>query len=203
MLNLVRRITEYINTLPITVRVKCVDYFSDNGFLRNEELELCSRLLSECPDMALLIFAIEKKISRTPLGIKSVYTVPMCMLLIMSSEYSVAYFKFVFIPDNMIKKCWQCLEAILMTVKPELQCWLNGVKDKRSYLGFTTVHRKSRQDQPYPEGLPHNLMSRGIRMVPVDLLALAGTDRIWDPEDFIAYSAIAYETVLSDGIREL
>lgn len=96
----------------------------------------------------------------------------------------------------MIEKCWEYLEAISMTVKPELQQWLLDVLDTRSCLGYVTVYKGLKKDHIYSERLPYGSIARNSKMHTVNFSDLSGVDKLWDLDDFVAYSALAYEAIL-------
>lgn len=83
-----------------------------------------------------------------------------------------------------------------MTVKPELQQWLSKVLDTRSCLGYVTVHKGLKKDHSYSGRLPHSSIARNSRMRTFYFSDLSGVDKLWDLEDFVVHSAIAYETIL-------
>lgn len=134
-----------LGVLRNDVKVKQVNENSVDTSHGFREVVINRNIFNNCPDISKLINRFEKKILRTS-SLKSYrHTRQLCILLMISSGYSVNSSIFDNITNVFIEKCWECIQYISYSINEPTKSWLIGIMNGRSPPSFSALFCPPRQ----------------------------------------------------------
>lgn len=166
------------------VRVKYLNKGSVDVAHGFRELVIDKQKIETCPDEPKLMSRFEKKIIKTNVLKSQKYTRQLCILLLLSSGYTVNSSIFENVSDIFIEKCWECIQYILYSTNDPLNTWLKSVMSERNPPSFSALFcppRRLPERVVMSDIFPNKLKS----ITPIDLAQDDVPSTIWHRDDVI------------------
>jgi hypothetical protein len=166
------------------VRVKYINKGSVDISHGYKELVIDKQKIETCPDESKLMSRFEKKIIKTNVLKSQKYTRQLCILLLISSGYTVNSSIFDNVSDIFIEKCWECIQYILHSTNDPLNAWLKSTMSERNPPSFSALFCPPRR---LPERVVmDNIFSNKLKSIAqIDLQQDDIPSTIWHRDDVV------------------
>jgi hypothetical protein len=166
------------------VRVKYINKGSVDISHGYKELVIDKHKIETCPDESKLMTRFEKKITKTNVLKSQKHTRQLCILLLISSGYTVNSSIFDNISDIFIEKCWECIQYILHSTNDPLNAWIKSTMNERNPPSFSALFCPPRR---LPERtVMDNIFSNKLSSItPINLEDDDMPSTIWHRDDVV------------------